>query len=424
MTRSSPKSTVPPSWPVIAALAVVAVLVVAMFCVEYFITDRVARQVDALVANTQTSIVLLDDMRSKAQNLSEPGTTDTETARLSVAIITDARLYDPLATSPGEREAWQHLRDLLARLEASSPAAREVRDSVANDIDASVDRLIEINAREGAAHADVVHAAHRRLLRSDAVVGGLTLGLAAVIAFFLVRTLARQRRLISDRFELLDERTRDLEAFAGRAAHDLRSPMNPIRGYADLILESIDSPDDVAMMARRIRTAVDRMARVVDDMLALSTAGRPTPGSAVPDDVVLAVLEEMGPELHGVEVATVLSSGPVACSAGVLHQILRNLIGNALKFRARHRPLRISIETREVAGTVVVVVEDTGLGMDAETAEHALEPMYRGRSDREVPGHGLGLAIVDRTARALGGRCELTSQLDLGTKITVHLPRA
>jgi signal transduction histidine kinase len=99
------------------------------------------------------------------------------------------------------------------------------------------------------------------------------------------------------------------------------------------------------------------------------------------------------------------------------------LLGNALKFRARQRPLQVTIESRDTAKMVELSVEDNGLGMDAETAEHALEPLYRGRMDREVPGHGLGLAIVDRTVRALGGSCELTSELDRGTKITVQLPR-
>jgi signal transduction histidine kinase len=409
-------------WPVIVALALLALLIVVMFCVEYLITDHVADQVDELVGNTQTSIVLLDDIRSKAQNLSEPGTSRAEAARLAAAIEIDGDLYDPLASGTLESEEWRHLQQLLSRLEAATDAVE--RNNLANDIDASVDRLVSLNAREGEAHATSVHAAHSSLLRSDAVVGGLTLVLAAAISIVLFRTLTRQRRLVLDRFRLLDERTRDLEAFAGRAAHDLRSPMNPIRGYADLLLESTDSPADVAMMARRIRTAVDRMARVVDDMLALSTAGRPAPGAVRPEDVVRAVLDEMGPELHGVEVTTELASGQVACSAGVLHQILRNLLGNALKFRARQRPLQIAIESRETAREVELTVEDNGLGMDAETAEHALEPLYRGRMDREVPGHGLGLAIVDRTVRALGGGCELTSQLDRGTKITVHLPRA
>src|SRR5438094_207834 len=80
------------------------------------------------------------------------------------------------------------------------------------------------------------------------------------------------------------QRNRELDAFAGRAAHDLRGPLNPIRGYADLLMAAPGSepPEEIREMASRIRIAVDRMARVVDDMLELSRAGRPPRGEASP----------------------------------------------------------------------------------------------------------------------------------------------
>jgi signal transduction histidine kinase len=239
----------------------------------------------------------------------------------------------------------------------------------------------------------------------------------------LLRVIARQRRLLTERVAFLNEKNLELEAFAGRAAHDLRSPMNPIRGYADLILEAAGLPDGVSAMARRIRQAVDRMARVVDDMLALSTSGHPPAGQASTSLVVARMIEEMGAELQGVEVVTKLHAGRVACTEGVLTQILRNLLGNALKFRSRSRPLRLTIETRDMGPMVELAIEDNGLGMDPEGAKHAFEPFYRGQMDRELPGHGLGLAIVERTTRALGGTCELSSVLDCSTRLVVRLPR-
>jgi signal transduction histidine kinase len=201
--------------------------------------------------------------------------------------------------------------------------------------------------------------------------------------------------------------------------------MNPIRGYTDLILESPSPPENVTAMAQRIRRAVDRMARVVEDMLALSVSGRPPEGRSSTDTVISSILEEMGAELQGVEVVTKVVAGQVVASAeGVLSQILRNLIGNAIKFRARSRALSITIETRDVGSMVEIVVEDNGVGMDPENAKHAFEPFYRGLSTREVPGHGLGLAIVERTTRALGGSCQLWSIPDRSTRIAVRIPRA
>ncbi len=244
------------------------------------------------------------------------------------------------------------------------------------------------------------------------------------IGVVLLRLLARQRRLVTAHLQGLADMNRELDAFAGRAAHDLRSPMNPIRGYSDLLLESPGLSDDAKKMARRIRTSVDRMAKVVDDMLALSTAGRPHPGACSTPEIVAAVVEELGPELHGVELTTEVAPSKIACSGGLLNQLLRNLIGNAIKYRADSRPLKVKVSTRSVEPMIELVVEDNGQGMDAETAAHAFEPMFRGRPDLETPGHGLGLAIVERIVRASGGTCSVSSALDQGTRIAIQLPRA
>jgi signal transduction histidine kinase len=246
----------------------------------------------------------------------------------------------------------------------------------------------------------------------------------AIISLWLLRALARQRQLVLQHIQLLAEKNVELEAFAGRAAHDLRGPMNPIRGYSELILETPGLPDKVAGMAQRIGKAVDRMARVVEDMLALSVSGRPGEGRSSPSLVVSHLTEEMEAELQGVELVTASSGGQVACSEGVLSQILRNLLGNALKFRAPSRAPRITIATQDVGSMVEIVVEDNGIGMEPENARRAFEPFYRGLVDRDLPGHGLGLAIVERSVRALGGSCALSSIPDRSTRVVVRLPRA
>jgi signal transduction histidine kinase len=233
-----------------------------------------------------------------------------------------------------------------------------------------------------------------------------------------------EARLIESHLDALADKNQELEAFAGRAAHDLRSPMSPIRGYADLIVESKGSPEQVEMMARRIQKAVERMGGVVDDMLALSVSGRPAPGVSSSSQVATEVLEELGSELADVAITTKLAGGSVACAAGVLGQILRSLVHNAVKYRDRKRPLELAIETRDVESMVEILVRDNGVGMDSETATHAFENHFRGKTHRELPGYGLGLAIVERATRALGGTCELSSVLDQGTRISVRLPHA
>ena len=411
------------SWPVAVALGLVTLLIIGMIGLDVFFSQQEAGRTTDIVENSQRSITLLNNIRDHAKRLAATNSAH-EIDQLTRAIDEDARDYDPLATYQGEREEWMHLQGLLRELSGNPSNRQRTASVVEGEIDSSIDKLLSINSLEGSSSVASIRAVHRQAVWSDAVVGGIVLATVALISFWLLRVLARQRRLIVERVEFLDEKNRELEAFAGRAAHDLRSPMNPIRGYTDLILESPGLPEDVTGMVQRIRRAVDRMTSVVDNMLALSVSGRPPPGHASSALVVERTIEEMGPELQGVDLATKLRAGRVACAEGVLSQILRNLIGNAIKFRAHSRPLRIAIETRDVGPIVELAIEDNGLGMDPESASHAFEPFYRGPIDRELPGHGLGLAIVERTTRALGGTCELSSVLDRSTRIVVRLPRA
>jgi signal transduction histidine kinase len=403
-------------WPVFVALGLVTALIGGMLGLDLFFAQRVARETEDILVNSLSSIVLLQDIRTQVTRMLAADLRNREVRTLIGAIAADIQAFESMASYPGEREEWN-------KLIAGLPAAPQPGSERAVEIYASINRLVSINLNGSRGNAAAIRAANHSDFEGDAIVGGATLVLVILIGAWLLRVIGRERRLIQERVDHLNQKNAELAAFAGRAAHDLRSPMNPIRGYADLIIESKGGSGEVASMAQRIRRAVDRMAKVVDDMLALSTAGAPPPGQSSTDAVVTAVLEELEPELRGVEVATRLSAGRVACSEGILMQILRNLVGNAVKFRARSRPLRIKLESRDVGPMVEIAIEDNGVGMDPESAKHAFEPFYRGQLDLEVPGHGLGLAIVDRTTRALGGTRELSSVLNEGTRIVVRLPR-
>ena len=424
MARDPKNAWAPAAWPALLSLGLLTALIAGMFAISLVLARRVATEADDLIENSVRSTELLDDIRGHVRRLAADRRDPRDIAALTAAIERDARAYAPLATAEGEGEGWRRLEAQLATLSRNLSAPPGVRIEIKDDIGRSVDRLIAINQDAARTNAITIRDAHRRALRADVAVGGMTLVLVTAIGIMLLRVLARQRRLVAERVRMLDEQNSELEAFAGRAAHDLRSPLNPIRGYADLILENNGSSEDNAAMALRIRKGVDRMARVVDDMLALSTSGRPPPGKAPIAAVVAAVVEEMGPELRDVELVTKLTGDDVACQEGILGQILRNLIGNAIKFRARSRPLEIVLETRSLGTMVEIAIQDNGVGMDPTSAKQAFEPFFRGQGGREMPGHGLGLAIVERTTRALGGTSELSSVQDQGTRIAIRLPRA
>jgi signal transduction histidine kinase len=110
----------------------------------------------------------------------------------------------------------------------------------------------------------------------------------------------------------------------------------------------------------------------------------------------------------------------VTVNRDVLEHALRNLGENA----AKHTPTgRVVLRASGSGKTVHVEVEDTGVGMSAETQQHVFDRFYRGQ-DRDADGFGLGLAIVRQSVRTLGGRVELDSAPGEGTRVRIVLERA
>ena len=432
MTPASSKA-VHSTWPVFVALGLIALLLLAMLGADVLVARGAASHTSEIVGNSQRSIELVDDLRAQTDRLAHGELPGAETAAALGRIEADVRAYDPTVTSAGEREEWARFRAALARFQ-SSPDHGRWDPGLRLDIERSLDRLVRINRTASHEQAAAIRRIHSRAILVDLFVGGLAFALAALIAVLTVRLLRRQQQLIADHVALIEQRNRELDAFAGRAAHDLRVPLNPIRGYADLLALDHALPEPAREMAGRIRLAVTKMSRVIDDMLELSRAGRTTPGLAQPAAVVARVLDEMKGELQGARVVTQLGDESIACGPSVLEQLVRNLLGNAAKFRSRDRPLQIAIRTELTSsrdnpgGQVALVIEDNGMGLDPEAAQHVFEPYYRGYNAREVPGQGLGLAIVERVVHTLGGTCEIGAAGGPaeapGTRVTIRLPAA
>jgi two-component system, OmpR family, sensor kinase len=225
------------------------------------------------------------------------------------------------------------------------------------------------------------------------------------VALALVRNLRAQRAQTA-------AHVAELEAFAGRTAHDLRGPLSPVRGYADLL--QLDEREGVRSYGQKIRKATDRMDGIIDDLLALSVSGKPRPGASPVGPAIDAVLAELA--ITDADVSVEVDHSIAAVSSGVLAQLLRNVIGNASKYRSPARRLVLRVACAKGA----VSVADNGIGMDADATRHAFDPYFR--ADTALPGHGLGLAIVRRTVEACGGSCELASTPGEGTTVTLRLP--
>ncbi|PLX98267.1 MAG: hypothetical protein C0623_13165 [Desulfuromonas sp.] len=200
---------------------------------------------------------------------------------------------------------------------------------------------------------------------------------------------------------------RELDAFVRTVSHDLSTPLTPIVGLPDLLLErhrgSLDESSIRALCD--IRDQGMRMARILEDLVLFARAGRHLDNVAVaPLDTVLQnVLEDLGSRIIEsgcrVEVGTMPD---VSYPRTALFQIFSNLAGNAVKYAcAAGNPIEISGEIIE--NDVVLKVRDHGPGIAKDLREKIFDVFYRGAETREEPGSGIGLATVRKIARHLGG---------------------
>jgi len=107
-----------------------------------------------------------------------------------------------------------------------------------------------------------------------------------------------------------------------------------------------------------------------------------------------------------------------------LRQIVLNLLSNAVKFTAEGGHVSITCDAGEQAGTVVVQVSDTGIGLAAEHLEKVFEPFVQVGAASSDEGVGLGLSISRDLARGMGGDISVRSELGKGSTFTVRLPSA
>jgi signal transduction histidine kinase len=224
----------------------------------------------------------------------------------------------------------------------------------------------------------------------------------------------------------VEARNDDLDAFARMAAHDLKSPLSGIRGYAYLMdLEG----DDLTPELRReavdaILTTADRMGEIIDELLLLASV-RDTDVDLQPVDLastVLSVRHGLGTTIAEREAhLTLPERWPEAAGHAPWVAIMwTNLVSNALKYGGRPPHLRLGADAR--GDRVRCWVEDNGPGIPDDQHEAIFLPFKRLHGDHEEDGHGIGLSIVQRISERLGGACGVEPVPSGGSRFWFELP--
>ncbi len=230
-------------------------------------------------------------------------------------------------------------------------------------------------------------------------------------------------RDISDRKKMemqLLEKNRELIDFSHRVSHDLKNPLNIIRGYAMALKED---PEFLDQYFDRIIRQADKMTEFIDKLLSLSKAGKIIGEMKVIK--IESLLTKVFTSLKKGDLSTeLLIHSPIPPAIGdpdSIEQLFINLMSNSLKYRnPDNDKVIIDVSHKMKKNTVLIKIKDNGMGIDKENLEKVFEPGFVLSKDK---GTGFGLSIARRIAEAHGGNITVESEgKGMGVSFIVELP--
>jgi heavy metal sensor kinase len=257
--------------------------------------------------------------------------------------------------------------------------------------------------------------------------------------------LGRLARTLNEMLARLESRFEQVRRFSADASHELRTPLTVLKGEIEVALRTQRSAEEYRRVLASTLEEVERMARMVDELLLLSRADagalRWESEQVELDRLVEEVAKQADVLARPKEVRVSLTEMAPLMVRGDAHrlkQLLLNLADNAVKYTgpggqvslglravtAEGRPAEASAEDQGTGEYAEIVVRDTGVGISADDLPRIFERFYRAdpARSRQAAGAGLGLCISKTIAEAHGGRIEVQSAPGVGSTFRVLLP--
>ena len=234
---------------------------------------------------------------------------------------------------------------------------------------------------------------------------------------------------VKERTTELEFVNRELEAFAYSVSHDLKAPLRAIQGFSRMLVgEHASGLDEEGL--RRLNVIIDNtriMARLIDDLLALSRLGRQQLKKSQVNLAVLArqVFEQLQVQEPDRDLRLVVQDLPPAWGDhSLLNQVMMNLLGNAIKYTRAQKTGAIEVDGCTEGRETIYCVKDNGVGFDQRYAHKLFGVFQRLHSGPEYEGAGVGLAIVQRIIQRHGGRVWAEGKVDEGAAFYFSLPKS
>ncbi len=224
--------------------------------------------------------------------------------------------------------------------------------------------------------------------------------------------------------ELGDLKTR----FVSMASHEFRTPLTSILSSASLIEKYSQSADQPkrSQHIQRIKSSVAHLTEILEEFLSV---GKLESGKVeVRPDMIMVeefltdlVTEVDGMRRPGQHINLTIESNlyDFVSDTSMLRKVLLNGLSNALKFSQKDVFLKASLHQQDL----FIEIIDQGIGISEADQKHLFERFFRGGNANVIPGTGLGLHLMDRYMRLLGGELKLRSEMGLGTTLTIQIPR-
>ncbi len=225
----------------------------------------------------------------------------------------------------------------------------------------------------------------------------------------------------------LEQSNRDLQEFAYIASHDLQEPLRKVLAFGDRLANKYgDVIDETGRdYLKRMRDASQRMQTLINDLLTFSrVTTRAQPFAQVNlneliSDVVSDLENQIDRTMGKVEY-TLLPT--IEADPTQMHQLLQNLITNALKFHQENTPPFVQVSADSSRTACRITVKDNGIGFDEQYLDRIFKPFQRLHSRQEYEGSGMGLAICRRIVERHGGEITAHSTEGVGSTFLVRLP--
>ena len=219
------------------------------------------------------------------------------------------------------------------------------------------------------------------------------------------------------------------EEFVASVSHELRTPLTSIHGFTSLVLERDDLPDEVVHQLGVVERNVDRLDRLVADLLQTAQVERGLVHlERERTDIAQLVRQSVEAARPAIEKAglTLVTRVPTTLIAMVdpqrFSQVVDNLVSNAVKYTPSGGRVEVDLSIDHDRAELVVV--DTGIGISMRDRSHVFSRFFRARhaARQSIQGIGLGLSITKAIVDSHGGRIEVESEEGRGSTFRVRLP--